>query len=159
MADGREVAEGEPAPLRGDCSERMSFESSSSLDSLSSDGTWTWTWNVKRRTLKDVKYLPTGYELKEWIAERERTIKMLKDIADKIDKHCKRVNKARIAGSSAAVAGGLMILGASVATLATAGLAAPITAPIIVAGTVVSIAGGAASTGASITKSITVLCT
>ena len=65
-----------------------------------------------------------------------------------------RVNKARIAGSSAAVAGGVMILGVSVATLATAGLAAPITAPIIVAGTVVSIAGGTSSTGALITKSI-----
>ena len=133
----------EPAPpLKGDCSDTMSSKSWQSLDSLSSG------------TLEDVKYLPTGYELKEWIAQRERTIQMLKDIAGEIDKHCKRVNKTRIAGSSAAVAGGLMILGASVATLATAGLAAPITAPIIVAGTVVSIAVGAASTGASITKSI-----
>ena len=83
---------------------------------------------------------------------RERTIEMLIDIAAEIDKHAKNINKARITGASTAIAGGLAALGGAIATLATAGLAAPIAVPIIIAGTAISITGGAASTGASITK-------
>ena len=119
--------------------------------SVSADG---GAFNYDGGTFDDVKYLTTGYELKDWVAVRERTIQMLIDIAAEIDKHAKNVNKARITGASTAIAGGLAALGGAIATIATAGLAAPITAPIIVAGTVVSIAGGAASTGASITKII-----
>ena len=136
MAERIEMAEVEP---RVDCSDTILSKSLSSDDS---------------GTLDDVRYLPTGHELKEWIAMREQTIQMLIDIAAEIDKHAKNVNKARITGASTAIAGGLAALGGAIATLATAGLAAPITVPIIIAGTVVSITGGAASTGASITKII-----
>ena len=136
MAERIEMAEVEP---RVDCSDTILPKSLSSDDS---------------GTLDDVRYLPTGHELKEWIAMRENTIQMLRDIAAEIDKHAKIINKVRITGASTAIAGGLAALGGAIATIATAGLAAPITAPIIVAGTIVSITGGAASTGASITKII-----
>ena len=86
----------------------------------------------------------------EWIGVREVTIKMMRDTADEIDKHYKNVNISRIAGAGTAIAGGAMALGAGIATLATAGLAAPVTAPIIAAGTVISVAGGGTSAGASI---------
>ena len=138
MVERIKMAEVEP---RVDCSDTILPKTKS----LSSDDSGT---------LDDVKYLPTGHELKEWIAMREQTIQMLIDIAAEIDKHAKNVNKARITGASTAIAGGLAALGGAIATLATAGLAAPITVPIIIAGTAISITGGAASTGASITKII-----
>ena len=90
----------------------------------------------------------------KWINMRKQSLKMMRDTADKIDKHYKNADISRIAGAGTAIAGGVVAVGGTVVTLATAGLAAPITAPVIVAGTAISIAGGTTSAGASIVDMI-----
>ena len=90
----------------------------------------------------------------KWMDMRKKSLKMMRDTADEIDKHYKNVDISRIVGAGTAIAGGVVAVGGTVATLATAGLAAPITALMIVAGTVISIAGGTTSAGASIADMI-----
>ena len=96
------------------------------------------------------KMMEEFYQALKWINMRKQSLRMMRDTADKIDTHYKNVNISRIVGAGTAVAGGAMALGGSIATLATAGLAAPITAPVIAAGTAMSILGGGTSAGASI---------
>lgn len=96
------------------------------------------------------KMMGEFYQALKWINMRKQSLRMMRDTADKIDKHYKNVNISRIVGAGTAVAGGAMALGGGIATLATGGLAAPITAPVIAAGTAMSILGGGTSAGASI---------
>ena len=96
------------------------------------------------------KMMEEFYQALKWMNMRKQSLRMMRDTADKIDKHYKNVNISRIVGAGTAIAGGAMALGGSIIILATAGLAAPVTAPIIAAGTAMSIAGGGTSAGASI---------
>lgn len=105
---------------------------------------------------------------------REKSITLLREVADKIDHHYKNSNIARITGSSVAIGGGVATIGGAgliiggaaltavggILTVATLGATAPIvaaggaitTAGIVstVAGAGTGIAGGATAAGATI---------
>ena len=88
--------------------------------------------------------------MNEWKDTREETIRMFRDIAQKVEEHRKNVNISRIAGSAAGIGGvGLVILG-SVLTLFTFGASIAL---MITGGAIIGV-GGVTSSGATITDRV-----
>ena len=81
-------------------------------------------------------------KVQEWVVMRKKTLKMMRDTADDVDKHYKDVNISRIVVASTAMAG--VAVGAGIATLITSGAAA-----LIPARGIISITGGGTSAGTS----------
>ena len=88
---------------------------------------------------------------------RKKTIKMIRDAADEIDKHYRNVKTSKLVGAGTAIAGGAMTLGGGIATLATGGAAAPVTIPVIATGATISAAGRGPFAGASIIADATII--
>ena len=97
-----------------------------------------------RRTVQDckqdIKKVVRGCEvaIKEWILNRKETISTMERVADRIENDLKRVNQAKLVGSSIGVVTGLITGGVGLAAIvATGGLAAP----VVAAGGIASMAG------------------
>ena len=82
----------------------------------------------------------------EWKPIRETSIKMLKEIPDKIDRYYKNTNITRIVGASTAIAGGVLTVAGTVGSFFTFGLAAPVAG----IGVALAVSGGGAAAGASV---------
>lgn len=83
-----------------------------------------------------------------WIEKRENCAEQLKKLADELETLREKCNVAKCAGSTASMIGTASLIGAGVATIFTAGLAAPL---LVIAG-VVGGAGVAVSVGTKITE-------
>ncbi|XP_011409184.2 PREDICTED: apolipoprotein L3-like [Amphimedon queenslandica] len=82
----------------------------------------------------------------EWIKAREQTIRIYREVAEKLQRAHHDVNISRITGSSVSVVGGVMSIIGFVLTPFTAGAALP----IAITGITLSSLGGATAGGASV---------
>eukprot|EP00095_Tigriopus_kingsejongensis_P005247 maker-scaffold353_size198981-snap-gene-0.30 protein:Tk05247 transcript:maker-scaffold353_size198981-snap-gene-0.30-mRNA-1 annotation:"glutamate receptor delta-2-like" len=102
----------------------------------------------KERAIIELVELKSQFH--DWADTRRLTIDKLREIADYVDRICKRTGFTKIACSgSGAVAGGLTILGGAL-TIASAGAALP----IMLAGTGIGLASGITGGAAAVTEKI-----
>jgi len=79
-------------------------------------------------------------ELNDWLTRRRKIITLLKFVASELDEIQRKCDIAEVTGASVAAVGSLAIVGASVVTFFTGGLASPL---LIGAATATATAGGA----------------
>jgi hypothetical protein len=89
--------------------------------------------------------------IRKWLPQREDTIKLLREIADKLDKITSDVNKAKLTGTSAAVFGGILTGAGALATVFTMGAAAPI---VMGFGMAAAVGGGIVTGGAELKRNL-----
>ena len=97
---------------------------------------------VRQQDRKDLKELQEKTE--KFISKAKDTVKSYRAAADKLDAVCKDCRNARVAGSTGAILGGCLAIGA---TVVTAGVAAPFVA---VGGMAIGAAGATTTIGSSI---------
>ena len=82
----------------------------------------------------------------KWIDTRKKTIRLLRETADKIQLHHRNVSAAKLGGNGLAVAGGILAIVGLALTPATFGASAS----LIIAGTVIGAAGGVTGISATV---------
>ena len=82
----------------------------------------------------------------KWIDTRKKTIRLLRETADKIQLHHRNVSAAKLGGNGLAVAGGIIAIVGLALTPATFGASAS----LIIAGTVIGAAGGVTGISATV---------